>query len=108
MLNIKKFDNIYFYRPFVDFRKGIYGLWSIENNLHWQMDVTFREDELKAKLRYVAENLAKIRRLALSILNQENTEKKHKEKKEALLDEEKLFIEGDFRWSVVNLDAIAL
>lgn len=26
MINIKKFDNIYFYRPFVDFRKGIYGL----------------------------------------------------------------------------------
>lgn len=29
MINIKKFDNIYFYRPFVDFRKGIYGLCSI-------------------------------------------------------------------------------
>ncbi len=26
MLSINKFDNIYFYRPFVDFRKGIYGL----------------------------------------------------------------------------------
>lgn len=29
MLNIKKFDNIYFYRPFTDFRKGIYGLCAI-------------------------------------------------------------------------------
>ena len=29
MFNIKKFDNIYFYRPYVDFRKGIYGLCSI-------------------------------------------------------------------------------
>jgi len=29
MINIKKFNNIYFYRPFVDFRKGIYGLCAI-------------------------------------------------------------------------------
>lgn len=29
MINIKKFDNIFFYRPYVDFRKGIYGLCSI-------------------------------------------------------------------------------
>ena len=29
MLFINKFDNIYFYRPYVDFRKGIYGLCSI-------------------------------------------------------------------------------
>jgi hypothetical protein len=29
MINIKKFDNIFFYRPFVDFRKGIYGLCAI-------------------------------------------------------------------------------
>ena len=29
MINIKKFDNIFFYRPFVDFRKGIYGLCSV-------------------------------------------------------------------------------
>lgn len=29
MFSINKFDNIYFYRPYVDFRKGIYGLCSI-------------------------------------------------------------------------------
>lgn len=32
MINIKKFDNIFFYRPFVDFRKGIYGLCSVVQN----------------------------------------------------------------------------
>ena len=32
MINIRKFDNIYFYRPYVDFRKGIYGLSSIVQN----------------------------------------------------------------------------
>lgn len=29
MRNIKNFDHIYFYRPYIDFRKGIYGLSSI-------------------------------------------------------------------------------
>jgi transposase len=29
MINIKKFDQIYFYRPHVDFRKGINGLCAI-------------------------------------------------------------------------------
>jgi hypothetical protein len=29
MINIKSFDNIFFYRPFVDFRKGIVGLCSV-------------------------------------------------------------------------------
>ncbi len=28
-LNLRKFDQIYLYRPFADFRKGIYGLTSI-------------------------------------------------------------------------------
>ncbi len=29
MINIKSFDNIFFYRPFIDFRKGITGLCSV-------------------------------------------------------------------------------
>ena len=29
MINIKNFDNIYFYRPPIDFRKGIYGICAI-------------------------------------------------------------------------------
>jgi len=29
MLSINKFDQIYFYRPYIDFRKGVYGLCSI-------------------------------------------------------------------------------
>jgi len=39
--------------------------WGIENNLHWQMDVTFAEDANQTKQREAAENLSCLRRLAL-------------------------------------------
>lgn len=42
--------------------------WSIENNLHWQLDVTFREDDARTRKNYAPENLAIIRRIALDIL----------------------------------------
>src|SRR6266851_2466826 len=42
--------------------------WGIENNLHWQLDVTFREDENRVQRRHGAENLALLRRLALVLL----------------------------------------
>ena len=46
------------------------GHWSIENNLHWQMDLTFREDANRVQRRHGAENLALVRRLALGLLKQ--------------------------------------
>jgi predicted transposase YbfD/YdcC len=42
--------------------------WGIENNLHWQLDVTFGEDANRVQRRHGAENLALLRRLALSLL----------------------------------------
>ena len=42
--------------------------WGIENNLHWQLDVTFAEDGNRVQRRHGAENLALLRRLALSLL----------------------------------------
>ncbi|HYV38110.1 MAG TPA: ISAs1 family transposase [Gemmataceae bacterium] len=42
--------------------------WSIENNLHWQLDVTFAEDKSRVSKRHAAENLALLRRLALTML----------------------------------------
>lgn len=47
--------------------------WAIENNLHWQLDVTFDEDKLKARLKNAAQNLAIMRRMVLNILKQEKT-----------------------------------
>lgn len=45
--------------------------WGIENNLHWQLDVTFREDANRVQRRHAAENLGMVRRLALSLLRRQ-------------------------------------
>jgi predicted transposase YbfD/YdcC len=42
--------------------------WGIENNLHWQLDVTFAEDDNRVTKRNGAENLALLRKLALMML----------------------------------------
>jgi predicted transposase YbfD/YdcC len=42
--------------------------WSIENALHWVLDVTFREDDSRVRDRTAARNLALLRRIALNLL----------------------------------------
>jgi len=42
--------------------------WSIENQLHWMLDVVFREDEARTRKDYAPENLAALRRIALNLL----------------------------------------
>jgi predicted transposase YbfD/YdcC len=46
--------------------------WSIENKLHWQLDVTFREDLQRTKTGNAPENLAIVRKLSLQLLNNIN------------------------------------
>lgn len=47
--------------------------WRIENNLHWQLDVTFGEDANRVSGRNGVENLSALRRLALSLLKNEGS-----------------------------------
>ena len=47
---------------------AIRGHWSIENGLHWVLDVVFREDARRVYDRTTAENMAFLNRLALSLL----------------------------------------
>jgi predicted transposase YbfD/YdcC len=42
--------------------------WSIENDLHWQLDVVFHEDDARTRKNYAPQNLAVLRRMALDIL----------------------------------------
>ena len=42
--------------------------WSIENNLHWVLDVLFDEDACRSRKDHAAENLAAIRTLAINAL----------------------------------------
>ena len=50
------------------------GHWRVENNLHWQLDVTFREDDGRVRQRTAATNFAVLRRLALNLAKHEDTE----------------------------------
>lgn len=45
--------------------------WSIENNLHWQLDVTFREDNCQISKDHAPRNLAMIRKVILNLLRKE-------------------------------------
>ena len=44
------------------------GHWGIENHLHWQLDVSFREDDCRVRTGHAAANLSVIRRFALGLL----------------------------------------
>jgi predicted transposase YbfD/YdcC len=55
--------------------KAIRAHWSIENTLHWSLDVTFREDESRIRERNAAENLALVRRVVLGLLKNDTTHK---------------------------------
>ena len=52
-----------------DFNQYIRNHWSIENKLHWQLDVTFREDLQGTQTGNAPENLAIVRKLSLQLLN---------------------------------------
>jgi predicted transposase YbfD/YdcC len=47
--------------------------WGVENQLHWVLDVAFREDDSRARTGNAAENLATIRQIALNLLKQEKS-----------------------------------
>lgn len=47
--------------------------WSIENSLHWVLDIAFREDESRARKDFSAENLNALRQFAYNILNMDKS-----------------------------------
>jgi len=57
------------------FAKACRGHWGVENPLHWTLDVTFREDNSRARSGNASENLAALRRLALNMLKKESSQK---------------------------------
>ena len=50
--------------------------WSIENSLHWVLDVVFHEDAARNRVKNSAENLTVLRHIALNLLKQTSTRKK--------------------------------
>jgi predicted transposase YbfD/YdcC len=51
----------------------IRGHWRIENELHWVLDLAFREDDARHRARNAASNMATLRRFALGIVKQDGT-----------------------------------
>lgn len=49
--------------------------WGIENSLHWQLDVTFGEDQCRVRKDHADANLSILRRTALTLLKNETTQK---------------------------------
>jgi len=47
--------------------------WSVENNLHWSLDMSFHEDQSRIRKGHGAENFSRLRRIALNLLKQETT-----------------------------------
>jgi len=57
------------------FAEAVRGHWSIENRLHWQLDVTFGEDQSRIRKRHADANFSILRRTALSLLKNNRTSK---------------------------------
>jgi predicted transposase YbfD/YdcC len=49
--------------------------WGVENQLHWSLDMVFREDENRVRKGHAQENLAIIRKIALNLLRKEKSKK---------------------------------
>jgi predicted transposase YbfD/YdcC len=51
------------------------GHWTVENQLHWCLDVQFREDDCRIRQGHAAENFSRLNRIALNLLKRQT---KHK------------------------------
>jgi len=55
------------------FAEAVRDHWGIENQLHWQLDVTFQEDQCRIRKGHADANFSILRRTALSLLKKEST-----------------------------------
>jgi len=76
----KKSVERHYYISSLDRRTGakrvasyVRGHWSVENNLHWQLDVSFNEDQRRIRTGHGAENCSRLARIALNQLKKERT-----------------------------------
>jgi predicted transposase YbfD/YdcC len=52
---------------------AVRGHWGIENQVHWILDIAFREDESRVRKDHGPENFAVLRHIALNLLKQDTT-----------------------------------
>ena len=52
-------------------KKAIRSHWRVENNLHWQLDISFNEDRSRCRVKNEAQNLALFRRITMAYLKKD-------------------------------------
>jgi predicted transposase YbfD/YdcC len=57
------------------FASSVRAHWGVENDLHWCLDVRFREDDCRVRKDHAPENFAVIRHIALNLLKKEKSYK---------------------------------
>lgn len=72
--------------------------WAIENNLHWNLDVIFKEDHQEKRNKTAIENANIIAKFAITMLDQEETHKKSKNRKRL-----KAFINDSYRELILKV-----
>jgi predicted transposase YbfD/YdcC len=50
--------------------------WSVENRLHWVMDVIFNDDQMRARTRHAAHNLAVLKHITLNLIRLDPVKRK--------------------------------
>lgn len=58
-----------------EFGRAVRSHWSIENSVHWILDLCFREDDSRVRIGNAAENFTVLRHIALNLLKREKTAK---------------------------------
>ena len=57
------------------FAQAVRGHWGVENALHWQLDVTFQEDQCRIRKGHADANFSLLRRASLSLLKNNRSQK---------------------------------
>ncbi len=55
------------------FAQSVRAHWGVENSLHWQLDMSFREDESRMRKGHSQENFSVMRRIALNLIKNEKS-----------------------------------
>lgn len=71
--------------------------WGVENNLHWTLDVTFREDESRIRTEAAPENFAIMRHIALNLIKNDTSRKASVKRKRFMA-----ALEDDFRETIIK------
>lgn len=67
--------------------------WAVENKLHWQLDVTLREDQKRNRMGFSAQNLSLLRKILLNTAAKQNTKLSKKKMIKKMMWNEDYFLE---------------